>query len=333
MTCTGCGAPVAEGNRFCRACGAPVAATTACPRCGRQLTPGGRCGDCATTEPDAAVGPDTAATARVARRIEPMPPPPLPPPPSPPAVAAGSPPRRVSATALLLGLLAAVAVVVAGVVAGLGLFGGGADQGVAALPTNTGAGQPTTTVVVPAPEHAAPVPPPTPTTTAAPAPTPEPVISPPPATPPAPAPPPPLPPVAADPVGDSPTGVMRRYWKAIGDADYDVAFDTFTASRKASISRTKWVSDQRSFAPAVHVVDISLAARPSSGRALVNVDVVTRDRGTNSRSDGSRCQHFAGRVGVVRSANGWRYRPGAQGATLIKRGSLLRGDPRCSPLF
>ena len=59
MKCGRCGAPLAEGDRFCGACGAP---SGGCPSCGEQIVPGDRfCRACGTAVPDAASMPSAAA--------------------------------------------------------------------------------------------------------------------------------------------------------------------------------------------------------------------------------------------------------------------------------
>lgn len=47
--CPNCGAPVAQGAKFCGECGSPIATKAVCPNCGTENEPGTKfCGECGT---------------------------------------------------------------------------------------------------------------------------------------------------------------------------------------------------------------------------------------------------------------------------------------------
>jgi hypothetical protein len=157
--CSGCDAPLSEGQRFCRRCGTPVAAaaaptpapprpasSTGCPTCGHALVPNARfcrgCGAALTTAAAAArpsreqpspvasprlLGTDPERWRPTQAEIER----PAPPPPAaraPPAIAPRPTPPRPSATRVRARQLTAVVVLAALVVAG-GMLVGGALSG------------------------------------------------------------------------------------------------------------------------------------------------------------------------------------------------------------
>jgi hypothetical protein len=145
MYCSNCGQPVTEGKAFCKNCGAPVAVPE-------------------VLEPTVARPPEDQPTAPIAPRPSPPPPifqaPPPPPPPAsfqppPPAVTGygqgwqppPGPPPKGSNTGLIVGIIAAAVVVLAGI--GVGTWLIVRDEGTTGtttvMQTTTTAG-PTTTV-------------------------------------------------------------------------------------------------------------------------------------------------------------------------------------------
>lgn len=328
--CGVCRTPAPPDGKFCRRCGGALTPATACPECGRQLAPGARCTDCAATTPDGsprAPRPAPATGGRIATAratptaVTPVQlTPTLPVLPPAPAEDRKSPPALVGVAVLIALLVAA-----GGVFAGITVFDGrgSGERETASSDTSadaprvddsallTDAGSASGAADGDAGRDATPL-----------------------AARPAPAPPPTARPAVVTPsTGNSPTGVMQRYWQAIADGSYVRAFATFTASRQASLSRAAWVRQQRRYAPDVHVIRIALHQQLGPGEALVSVDVVTRDHGTAPKADSAVCRRFAGKVNVVYAGGGWRYRPFGQGATWSDRGSLAPRDKRCSPLF
>jgi hypothetical protein len=140
--------------------------------------------------------------------------------------------------------------------------------------------------------------------------------------------PPPAPPAAADATA---TGVIRAHWRAIGERDYDRAYDLLSADYRGRVSRGEWVGSHERAAPRVYARRIQFSKALSDGEAFVFADIITRD--TGSSSDSSSCIRFAGIVRVIRRGDVWRYRPGGAGDTFERKGALARGDRRCGRLF
>ena len=140
---------------------------------------------------------------------------------------------------------------------------------------------------------------------------------------------PPPPPKPAP--ANSPTGVIRAHWRAIGRRDYDGAYDLLSAEYRGRVSKTDWVGAHERDAPRVYVRRVAFVKSLPGSEASVFADVYTRD--TGSRGDSSACIRFAGRVRVVGRGGRWRYRPGAAGDTFERRPVGSRSDPGCRRLF
>jgi hypothetical protein len=142
------------------------------------------------------------------------------------------------------------------------------------------------------------------------------------ATPPPPAQDPPPPPP-----DNSPTGVIRRHWRAIAAHDYDDAYDLLSSDYRGRVSRAEWVGSHKRAAPRVH---IRLVRKLPGGQRYVFADIVTRD--TGSGGDSSVCRRFVGKVRVIQQGGNWRYRPNAPGDTFTRR-TLPRSNRSCGRLF
>ena len=139
------------------------------------------------------------------------------------------------------------------------------------------------------------------------------------------------PPAEPETTSNSPTGVIRAHWSAIGEHDYESAFDLLSSGYRANVSRSRWVDDHASYAPRVYVKFVRFLQALTGGQAYVFADIYTRD--TGSRGDGSICNRFAGKVRVVKRGGEWRYAPDATGDTFDSKGSLSRSNPSCRRLF
>ncbi len=139
------------------------------------------------------------------------------------------------------------------------------------------------------------------------------------------------PPAEPEITSNSPTGVIRAHWSAIGEHDYESAFDLLSSGYRANVSRSRWVDDHATYAPRVYVKFVGFLQALAGGQAYVFADVYTRD--TGSRGDGSVCNRFAGKVRVIKSGGEWRYAPDATGDTFDSKGTMSRSNPSCRRLF
>ncbi|MDX6571155.1 MAG: hypothetical protein QOC86_311 [Gaiellales bacterium] len=139
----------------------------------------------------------------------------------------------------------------------------------------------------------------------------------------------PRPPPPAGP--NSPAGVIRAHWNAIGGGDYRRAYALFSTQYKQQAAERGWVGQHRRDRPRVHIGDIHRVASLPGQQAFVFADIYSRD--TGSIGDHSACIRFAGKVRVIRQGGRWRYWAQGPGQTFQRKTSPSPDDKRCKPLF